>query len=193
MKCYLLRHCKDDDTVRGGWSQSMLTDEGKEQAIQIAKNISDNMLQYDIKHIYSSDLPRAMQTADQIAVLLGLPIIEMEQFREVNNGDLAGIKNEIANQKYPRLYWNTLGWEENYPNGESPKEFFERVRKAWHLFTKQIIDINENVLLVTHSGVINIILHQVNNTFYSNKVQIFFCTIKPGNCTFLTWRLYFFK
>ena len=81
-------------------------------------------LQYNIKHIYSSDLPRAVQTAEPIAAALNLPIIALKQFREVNNGDLAGMKNDIANSKYPGLYWDTIEWEEHYPNGESPKEFF---------------------------------------------------------------------
>ena len=32
MTCYLVRHGKDDDTVRGGWSEQPLSDEGKAQA-----------------------------------------------------------------------------------------------------------------------------------------------------------------
>ena len=35
MICYLVRHGKDDDTVRGGWSQQPLTDEGKVQAAEL--------------------------------------------------------------------------------------------------------------------------------------------------------------
>jgi len=83
------------------------------------------------------------------------------------------MQNDIASQKFPGIYWNTLSWEEPYPNGESPKEFFERIQKAWHLFSEQICNKNENVLLVTHSGVIRIILHLINNTSYSNqKIQL---------------------
>ncbi|HOP10893.1 MAG TPA: histidine phosphatase family protein [Oscillospiraceae bacterium] len=169
MICYLVRHGKDDDTIRGGWSESGLTSEGKKQALRLAADISHNKLQYNIKHIYSSDLPRAVQTAEPIAAVLNLPITALKQFREANNGDLAGMDNDIANQKYPGLYWNTLEWEECYPNGESPKEFFERVCEAWRLLTYEICDMKENVLIVTHSGVINIILHQINNTVYTNK------------------------
>ena len=36
MVCYLVRHGKDDDTVRGGWSQQPLTAEGKIQADRMA-------------------------------------------------------------------------------------------------------------------------------------------------------------
>ena len=36
MICYLARHGKDDDTVRGGWNQQSLTVEGKSQVNELA-------------------------------------------------------------------------------------------------------------------------------------------------------------
>lgn len=167
MICYLARHGKDDDTVRGGWSQQPLTDEGKAQAAEFASFVQRSDL--GIKHIYSSDLLRAIQTAQSVADKLHLPIIPMPEFRETNNGILAGMKNELANRMYPGLYWNTLGWEEHYPGGESPREFYGRVRTAWDAFQKMALEQNENVLLVTHGGVINVILSIVKGQEYSNK------------------------
>ena len=167
MICYLVRHGKDDGTVRGGWSQQPLTNEGKEQADELASFVQGSDLA--IKHIYSSDLLRAMQTAQSVADKLHLPIVPMPEFREVNNGDLAGIKNELANKMYPGLYWNTLDWEQRYPGGESPREFYERISTAWDAFQKMALNRNENVLLVTHGGVINVILSIVNGEKYSNE------------------------
>ena len=170
MVCYLVRHGKDEDTVRGGWSGQPLTDAGKEQADELASFIQRSDL--GIKHIYSSDLLRAMQTAQYIADKLHLPIIPMPEFREVNNGDLAGMKNDLASKMYPGLYWNTLGWEQRYPGGESPREFYERVSTAWDTFQKMVLEQNENTLLVTHGGVINVILSIVNCEKYSNKTTM---------------------
>ena len=167
MICYLVRHGKDDGTVRGGWSQQPLTNEGKAQADELASFVQGSDLA--IKHIYSSDLLRAMQTAQSVADKLHLPIVPMPEFREVNNGDLAGIKNELANKMYPGLYWNTLDWEQRYPGGESPREFYERISTAWDAFQKMALNRNENVLLVTHGGVINVILSIVNGEKYSNE------------------------
>ena len=167
MVCYLVRHGKDDGTVRGGWSQQPLTNEGKAQADELASFVQGSDLA--IKHIYSSDLLRAMQTAQSVADKLHLPIVPMPEFREVNNGDLAGIKNELANKMYPGLYWNTLDWEQRYPGGESPREFYERISTAWDAFQKMALNRNENVLLVTHGGVINVILSIVNGEKYSNE------------------------
>ena len=170
MICYLVRHGKDDGTVRGGWSQQPLTNEGKEQADELASFVQGSDLA--IKHIYSSDLLRAMQTAQSVADKLHLPIIPMQEFREVNNGDLAGMKNDLASKLYPGLYWNTLGWEQRYPGGESPKEFYERISTAWEAFQKMVLEQNENVMLVTHAGVINVILSIVNGEKYSNKTAL---------------------
>lgn len=168
MTCYLVRHGKDDDTVRGGWSEQPLSDEGKAQAEALACLVQSRDL--GIQCIYSSDLVRAMQTAQIVADKLQVPIMPMPEFREVNNGDLAGMKNDLADKVYPGLYWNTLDWEQRYPGGESPKEFYERVSTAWNAFQKMVLEQNETVMLVTHGGVINVILSVVNGQQYANKL-----------------------
>lgn len=169
MICCLVRHGKDDDTVRGGWSQQPLTDEGEVQAAELADFVQKSGL--GIQKLYSSDLLRAMQTAQIVADSLRLPIAPKPEFREVNNGDLAGMKNELAAEQYPGLYWNTLAWEQQYPGGESPKEFYERIRCAWDVLQKDILERNENVMLVTHGGVMHVILSIVKGEIYSNQAS----------------------
>jgi len=169
MICCLVRHGKDDDTVRGGWSQQPLTDEGEVQAAELADFVQKSGL--GIQQLYSSDLLRAMQTAQIVADSLRLPIAPKPEFREVNNGNLAGIKNELAAKQYPGLYWNTLAWEQQYPGGESPKEFYERIRCAWDVLQKDILERNENVMLVTHGGVMHVILSIVKGEIYSNQAS----------------------
>ena len=169
MICCLVRHGKDDDTVRGGWSQQPLTDEGEVQAAELAVFVQKSGL--GIQQVYSSDLLRAMQTSQIVADSLRLPIVPKPEFREVNNGNLAGIKNELAAEQYPGLYWNTLAWEQQYPGGESPKEFYERIRCAWDVLQKDILERNENVMLVTHGGVMHVILSIVKGEIYSNQAS----------------------
>ena len=169
MICCLVRHGKDDDTVRGGWSQQPLTDEGEVQAAELAVFVQKSGL--GIQQVYSSDLLRAMQTAQIVADSLRLPIVPKLEFREVNKGNLAGIKNELAAEQYPGLYWNTLAWEQQYPGGESPKEFYERIRCAWDVLQKDILERNENVMLVTHGGVMHVILSIVKGEIYSNQAS----------------------
>ena len=103
MICYLIRHGKDDDSVRGGWSSAPLTADGIKQVQQLSAEIllSDDM---DIGVIYTSDLLRAKQTAQMISSVIAVPVIEMPEFREVNNGILAGMKNQIRYGSVLRLF-----------------------------------------------------------------------------------------
>lgn len=169
MKIFIVRHGQDDDSVRGGWSNAPLTETGVQQSIDLAEIIYNNAAQYNIGKIFSSDIIRASRTANIMAEKLNLPVYSMPEFREVNNGDLAGLKNILAEEQYPNLYWRNLEWEEHYPNGESPKEFYDRVSNAWEKLKKSSVSYDKNILLVTHGGVINIIGCIVEGKTYSNK------------------------
>ncbi|MBQ9121635.1 MAG: histidine phosphatase family protein [Clostridia bacterium] len=96
-KIHLVRHGADDETIRGGWSNHSLTEEGFAQAEKLAESID-----FPVHRLYSSDLTRAMQTAAPVAEKLGLEITPMPQFRETNNGRLAGMKHELACEKISR-------------------------------------------------------------------------------------------
>lgn len=94
---YLIRHGKDDDTIRGGWSNHGLTGEGVKQAENLANKLLAEGVRFDC--IYSSDLARAKQTAYIIADTLNVPVVLSKAFREVNNGVLAGMKNDEAKEE----------------------------------------------------------------------------------------------
>ena len=163
---YLMRHGADDDSRLGGWSNYGLTTLGVEQVSAALSIILSN--KYNISRIISSDLPRAKETAEIIATKLGLKVIFQPDFREINNGILAGMLKEDANNRYPGLYYSTLEWDECYPEGESPKMFYQRITNAWNEL-KQSCIFNENTLLVTHGGVIDIILCNEKSQQYTNK------------------------
>lgn len=160
---YLMRHGADPDNRLGGWSEYGLTEIGRAQ-VNMAKR---KLLDKSITSIYSSDLKRAKETAEIVADSLSLDITYLPQFREVNNGLLAGMEKSVAFEKYPGKYWRKLAWTETWPGGESPEEFFCRIKDAWYNFKKQVG--KRNALLVTHGGVINIILCLENGIVYTNK------------------------
>lgn len=172
MMCYLIRHGKDDDSVRGGWSNSPLTSEGRMQVNNLAVKLTSRD-DLNIGMIYTSDLLRAIQTADILSVALSAPVTELPEFRESNNGILAGMDNVLAAERYPGLYWSNLSWEQAYPGGESPCKFHERISNAWYAFKKTIQGLDYNVILVTHGGVINVIQCIENGITYSNKSNPF--------------------
>ena len=61
VKLIFVRHGKDDDRYRGGWSNIDLLPEGVEQVKKLANHLKEN--DYSITQIISSDLPRTMTTA----------------------------------------------------------------------------------------------------------------------------------
>ena len=179
MKVFFIRHGKDDDKYRGGWSKSDLMPEGKQQAKLLADYLKVNNREYRIRKIISSDLPRAMSTARFISDELDLPVRQEIQLREMNNGDLAGMRNEEALVRYPGLFFGSLKMDEPYPNGESPDDFFMRIKKWFDEFAAKYKNTDENVLVVTHGGVINIIYYLVKGMEWSNKSR----TFKTANCS----------
>ena len=82
--------------------------EGVEQAKRLASYLGEKKEEFGIKKILSSDLSRARETADILAEALDLPMITDERLREADNGDLAGMPNKEALEKYPGLYRNKI-------------------------------------------------------------------------------------
>lgn len=173
MKVFFIRHGKDDDRYRGGWSDRDLIPEGRQQAKLLAVHLNENNREYRIGKIISSDLPRTMTTAQIISDALHLPVQAEPQLREMNNGDLLGMPNDEALERYPGLFFSSLRMDEPYPNGESPDAFFARIQKWFDAFTAKYKGTDENILVVTHGGVINIIYHLVNGIEWTNKSRPF--------------------
>lgn len=163
----LMRHGEDDPSRLGGWSDAGLSPLGVEQVRRAGEKLAGGG--YAIRHIFSSDLPRTRETAEILADRLGLPVVLLEEFRETNNGDLAGISKERFQAEYPGLYYSSLDWEQRYPNGESPRLFYQRIREAWRGFKPRALSLGGDVLLVTHGGVIGVILCLEKGLPYSNR------------------------
>lgn len=175
MTIYLVRHGKDDDGFRGGWSQKGLIEEGMEQSKKLGDYLRKHNKDFKISKIISSDLRRAVETAFYIADSLDLSLEKSKDWRETNNGILAGMPNDEANKKFPGLYFNRLRMDERYPGGESPIENFTRIRSVLEKTLADQISGNrrENVVIVTHGGVINIVYHILKEIEWTNKNKFF--------------------
>ena len=171
MIIYLVRHGKKDNNYRGGWSDLGLVEEGVNQSKLLADYLYNNKERYKIDTLISSDLRRAVETSSEISAKLNLPARFLSEWRETNNGILAGMLNTEALQKYPGLFFNTLRMDEKYPSGESPIEFYNRIKEAYEKLCNEIINgvIGPNVMLVTHGGVIDILYHIINGVEWTNK------------------------
>ncbi|MSU01002.1 histidine phosphatase family protein [Tissierella pigra] len=173
MTIYFVRHGKEEEGFRGGWSQIGLSNEGKRQAKLLAEYLYRNKERFNITRIISSDLNRAKETAFYIAKKFEMKVELNQEWREHNNGIMAGMSNEEAETSFPGLYFNTLGMDERYLEGESPREFLNRIEKTFYNLVDEVSAQNEDILVVTHGGVINIIYHLVKEIEWTNKNKVF--------------------
>lgn len=172
---HLIRHGHHGDGFRGGWSPRGLSPQGRAQAQALAGRLRSEGWQIDT--LITSDLPRAAQTAAAVAEALGVgDVTPAPQWREVNNGLLAGMANVDVAERYPGLYWSALAPDEPYPGGgDSPNSFLARITEA---FTQLCADleagrIGPRVAVVTHSGVIDVVGALLTGRPYTNRAKGF--------------------
>lgn len=156
---WLVRHGQTDWNLTGRWQGQAfdapgLNDTGHKQA-SVA---SEKMEGVEISAIYSSDLLRAKQTAEAIAVPLGLTVILEPRLREINLGVWEGMLSEDIEAQYPQELANRAQdpFHTPAPNGEAPSEVAERVLRAVNEIAESHRD--ESVLVVAHGVSLAIII-----------------------------------
>jgi probable phosphoglycerate mutase len=126
-----------------------LSDTGLKQAQAVAQRLAD----MKIAAILSSDLPRAMQTAQAIAAATGAPITPTPLLHERNFGALRG-------QPYDTLPYNPLTMTDAPPGGESVATFQQRVAQAFAQMVELRGRVDGPLAVVTHGLVIRALLAQ---------------------------------
>lgn len=152
---YFLRHGLDDERFIGGHSDVSLISEGVKQVEEAAKFIVDNNLV--INKIFTSDIKRAIQTTSIVNSYLGLEVSVEKYLRELDKGDLSG-KSLLYVKKYYSEFLGLKDVNKRYPNGESMITFYNRIKNDLDSILKE-----DNSLIVTHRGVINMIYFILNN------------------------------
>lgn len=152
---YLLRHGLDDERYVGGYSDVSLTSEGISQIKRARDFIIKSNL--PIEKIYSSDVKRAKETTEIIREKVEKMLIYDTGLRELDKGDLTGLEKDYAYNLYPE-YKDVFDINIRYPNGESMQDLYNRVIEYIENFQ------DDNCLLVTHRGFINMIYYNFTNT-----------------------------
>jgi len=140
-----------------GWSDSPLSDWGREQAALVARRLADT----PVSAVYASPLLRARETADVIADDLGLKVEVDERLKELRLGELEGLTREEVEEHYPSV---SEGWRENawwvpIPGGEGFRAFRRRVVEAMSEITERHAD--EIIAVVAHGGSIGVWLAEL--------------------------------
>ena len=159
MKLLLVRHGETDWNLARryqGQSAVPLNQKGIQQAEQLARRLSGEK----IDAIYSSDSPRALETATQVLNLQEqAPALQKDaRWQEICFGAWDGLTYEEVEAKWKS---EVAGWyadpvNSSPPGGETILQMSKRVQSALNDLKSKHKE--ETVLIVTHGGVIQLLL-----------------------------------
>jgi broad specificity phosphatase PhoE len=161
-----------------GWVATPLNEHGKQQAqalVRFVRNIG-------ISAIYSSDLRRALETAELLAERLGFVPVYDARLRERNIGVWQGLTLDEMRDWYPKEYAQLLSNVDEYriEGGESRAEVRVRMVALFGDILKQ--DKGETVGIISHTTAIRALISElipdcdvnsldVNNTSVTTLVR----------------------
>jgi 2,3-bisphosphoglycerate-dependent phosphoglycerate mutase len=123
----LIRHGQSEGNAEGrfgGHTATPLSTRGRKQATATAKTLASE----SVTAIFSSDLSRAVETAEPLAQLTGLTVQATEALRERSVGVMEGLTFEDAAEKHPEQYAALLrrDFEQVLSGGESYRQLLDR-------------------------------------------------------------------
>ena len=134
-----------------GQLDSSLSALGEKQAQAIANRLSTVSFNY----LYSSDLGRAVQTANAIAQACNTSVIFDKQLRERNMGVFQGRTREEKKSQYPKVWkqCKAVGVDFDTPGGgESQNQRLTRSIKVMNRLADAHPD--ETIVVVSHDGIL---------------------------------------
>ena len=171
--------------LTGGWSQTPLTEKGRDQVRSLATRLERGLEGVDYA-FYCSDLKRARQTAEIIAEAVGLEPIPSWELREFNNGVAANrTKAEVAHLYRPSSEL-IMDWQP-YPEAETWRRFYRRITA----FMDGLHAVESRpTLIVSHGGtIVNIVAWWIRleeaslayTTFHTSPASLSVLNVTPLN------------
>ena len=152
-KLYLIRHGQSAGNAEGrfgGHGPTPLSELGRKQANITAKALAKE----HISVIYSSDLERAMQTAQPLADLLGLDVNPSKAFRERHVGVLEGLTFDESKANHPKDYYALVNRNVHHviTKGESYRHLLKRATtELWEILRNNP---GGRIAIFSHTGAI---------------------------------------
>ncbi len=139
-----------DDGMVGSWTDWELTDWGKEQADRIGQKLKEE-LSGRKPVMYSSDLLRAKQTAEQVGKYLELKPILRKELRERNLGKCCGKSVQWLRENLEQQ-GKTID-DRLFSDAESRRDEWNRLKPFFH----EIMESDEeNILIVSHGDLLSV-------------------------------------
>lgn len=172
MRLYLVRHGETDSNLQRryqGQSDIPLNQTGIQQARKIAQRLSKE----EIHAIYSSDLTRARETAEQIAQPHNLKVTSDIRWRELSFGNWEGLSYPEIQAKAPDelVLWQTDPAQYAPPHGETINQLATRVLSAFDEL--HALHAEQTVLVVSHSGPLQVLLCHALGLGFQHYWQFF--------------------
>ena len=152
----LIRHGQSEGNAErrfGGHTATPLSPRGRRQAQATARALQSE----ELTAIYSSDLARAIETAQPLANLTRLAVHATTAFRERSVGVMEGLTFEAAAQQHPEQYAALLqrDFEHVLTGGESYRQLLDRAVEK----LDEIIAENKGgkIAVFSHTGTICIL------------------------------------
>lgn len=169
---YLMRHGELENTqLLAGRTDLLLSDKGQQQMLE-------NINALDIQHCISSPLSRCHLVSESCCLQKGIPFEVEDQIQEYNFGEWDGLSfQQLWQQEKPNIgdFWQNPR-HVTPPSGESFLTFESRVLSWWQEYLNALSSNNDKTLIVTHAGVIKVIIANVlqvkNSSDLINKLKI---------------------
>ena len=161
VRIFLVRHAQSKTVDEEGRIRNIpglgLTEEGVQQANATAEFLKDS----GIEIVYSSDTPRAQQTAEIIASKAGAEVKTFEWLREFSIGELEGAPFwEHMDVIREILSPSRINPDEKFPGGESINDLVQRVMPNLKELLKNS---PSKICIVAHGGVNRVIITSLLN------------------------------
>ena len=138
-----------------GQSDYPLTDEGRAQARALAERWRGEQVKFDLA--VTSPLVRAKETAEIIANILKIPLELDPIWVERDNGELSGLTQAEAQERFPRPEFITP-YDSFGESGEGDWELYLRAGRAVHELIKRPAG---KYLIVSHGGLLNKVTYAI--------------------------------
>ncbi len=167
---YLVRHGQTEWNRVGrfqGHTDIALNALGHREALRVALALAP----CGISQIYSSDLSRAVATAQPLAAALGLAVVEQQAWRERSYGIFEGLTREEIESRHPveRAQWLKHDPDFAIEGGESLRQFTERVLAC--LAALVAADDGRPRCVVAHGGVLDVVYRHIQGIDLSSPRQ----------------------
>lgn len=164
VELYVVRHGETEfnkkNIIIGHEDPSIL-----QSSIPVIERLAKKLPSIDI--IFSSDLRRTRETAQELQKVLGVAcsIHFSSLLREVDYGELSGKEKVLTSQRHPKYHKDV---DFIHPSGESFSQLYERIVQ-WF---ESVRDSDKKILVVTHAGAIRALYSYINDLPFEQVLNL---------------------